>query len=229
MTIDTCIFDAYGTLFDVASAARLAAEEGTSLALAEHWRAVAADWRERQLQYTWIRAITGDHADFWTVTTDALDYVLEASGLHGDDALRDRLRALYMDLAAYEEAPDTLVALKDAGLATGILSNGTPEMLQSAAKSAGIGRLLDHVLSVESVGIYKPSSKVYDLVNRAFDCERDSVLYVSANGWDVAAAAGYGFRTAWVNRTGQPADRLPWSPDHVLGDLTGVPELARSL
>ncbi|WP_299816765.1 haloacid dehalogenase type II [uncultured Jannaschia sp.] len=226
MTINTCIFDAYGTLFDVSAAARAAAEEGAVPALAENWRKVAADWRERQLQYTWIRAITGEHADFWKVTTDALDYALDASDLGGDDALRDRLCALYMDLAAYEEVPDTLVALKDAGLATGILSNGTPEMLQSAARSAGITRLLDHVLSVESVGIYKPSFKVYDLVNRAFDCEKDNVLFVSSNGWDVAAAAGYGFRTAWVNRAGLPMDRLPWRPDDVIEDLNGVPALA---
>ncbi|WP_299839070.1 haloacid dehalogenase type II [uncultured Jannaschia sp.] len=229
MTIDTCIFDAYGTLFDVTSAARLAAEEGSHPALAERWQKVAADWRERQLQYTWIRAITGEHADFWQVTSESLDYALEASGLGGESGLRDRLKELYVDLAAYPEAPAMLERLKDAGLATGILSNGSPEMLQSAAKSAGIGRLLDHVLSVESVGIYKPSSKVYDLVNRAFDCAKDGVLYVSSNGWDVAAAAGYGFRTAWVNRAGQPMDRLPWRPDHVLDDLTGVPDLAGSI
>ncbi len=228
MAIKTCIFDAYGTLFDVTAATRLAAEDGSYPALAEIWRKLAADWRDKQLQYSWIRAIAGEHADFWQVTCDALDWSMEASGLD-DDALRDRLRALYRELAAYPEVPDMLRALKDAGLATGILSNGSPEMLQGAVGSAGIGRLLDHVLSVESVGIFKPSPKVYDLVESAFGCARSDVLFVSSNGWDAAAATGYGFRSVWVNRTGLPMDRLPWTPAHVLDDLSGVPALVAAL
>ena len=216
MAIRTCIFDAYGTLFDVTAAARLAAETGEFPALTEHWQKLAADWRDRQLQYTWIRALTGEHADFWRVTTDALDWALEASGLGGPDdtALRDRLRKLYWDLPAFPEVPDMLGALKDAGIATGILSNGSPEMLQAAVGSAGIGRLLDHVLSVESVGVYKPASQVYDLVGRAFDGDRKDILFVSANGWDAAAATGYG---------------LPWRPPHVLDDLSALPALVEGL
>ena len=228
MAIKTCIFDAYGTLFDVTSAARLAAEAGEFPALSEHWQGMAANWRDKQLQYTWIRAQTGEHADFWQVTCEALDWALEAAGL-SDAALRDRLRALYWELAAYPEVPDMLGALKDAELGTGILSNGSPEMLQGAVGSAGIGRLLDHVLSVESVGVFKPSPKVYDLVGRTFDCGRDEVLFVSSNGWDAAAATGYGFTTVWVNRMGLPMDRLPWKPAHVLDDLSGIPALAASL
>lgn len=229
MAIKTCIFDAYGTLFDVASAAREAAESGDHPALADTWQELAAIWRDKQLQYTWLRAITGDHCDFWQVTTDGLDYALEATGLAGDDALRDRLKNLYWDLSAYPEVADMLGALKDAELATGILSNGSPEMLQGAVNSAGIGRLLDHVLSVESVGIFKPSSKVYDLVERAFACEAGHVLFVSSNGWDAAAAAGYGFTTVWVNRAGLPMDRLPAQPNHVLTDLAGLPDLIATL
>ena len=228
MTIDTCIFDAYGTLFDVTSAARRTAEDDTHPGFADVWRQVARDWREKQLQYSWIRAITGAHTDFWQVTKEGLDYALEAAGL-ADDALRERPLKLYRELSAYDEVPDTLRALRDDDRATGILSNGSPEMLQSAVASAGVGRLLDHVLSVESVGIYKPDSRVYDMVGRAFGCEPSSVLFVSSNGWDAAAATGYGFATAWVNRAGLPMDRLPWKPAHVLSDLSGIPDLVRTL
>ncbi|MCK0167827.1 haloacid dehalogenase type II [Jannaschia sp. S6380] len=229
MAIDTCIFDAYGTLFDVTAAARQVAEDPAFPALSDGWAKLAADWREKQLQYSWIRAITGEHTEFWQVTNDALDYALEASGLQGDVDLRDRLRKLYWELSAYPEVPDMLGALKDAELATGILSNGSPEMLQSAVQSAGVGRLLDHVLSVESVGVFKPATKVYDLVNRAFGCQAGNVLFVSSNGWDAAAATGYGFATVWVNRASVPMDRLPWTPQHVLEDLSGIPDLAASL
>ncbi|CTQ48392.1 haloacid dehalogenase type II [Jannaschia donghaensis] len=229
MAIDTCIFDAYGTLFDVNSAARLAAEDGTFPQLADTWQRLAADWRDKQLQYSWIRAITKEHCDFWQVTQAGLDYALEASGLSGDDALRDRLLKLYWELSVYPEVPDMLGTLKDAGKATGILSNGSPEMLQGAVTSGGVGRLLDHVLSVESVGVFKPDARVYDMVGRAFGCEAGNVLFVSSNGWDAAAATGYGFTTVWVNRGGLPMDNLPWTPAHVLTDLTGIPDLVGSL
>ena len=224
----TCVFDAYGTLFDVTSAARQAAEEDGGERLAGAWPRLAADWRERQLAYTWLRSIAGAHADFWQVTGEALDWALERHGL-ADAGLRDRLMDLYRDLDTYPEVPDTLGALKDGDHPTGILSNGSPEMLSAAVSSAGIARLLDHVLSVESVGTYKPAPAVYDMVGRAFGVERGEVLFVSSNGWDAAAARGYGFRSAWVNRAGLPVDRLPWRPDHVLPDLTGIPELAGGL
>ncbi|CUH16770.1 (S)-2-haloacid dehalogenase 4A [Jannaschia seosinensis] len=229
MAIDTCIFDAYGTLFDVTSAARETAEAGDFPVLADRWRVLAVAWRDKQLQYSWLRAITGDHADFWQVTGDALDWAMEAEGLAGDTALRDRLMGLYRSLSAYDEVLEVLEALKNGGMGTGILSNGSPEMLQEAVASAGIGRLLDHVLSVESVGVYKPSSKVYDMVGRAFGCEAGRVLFVSANGWDVAAAGAYGFETVWVNRAGAPVDRLHARPGHIMDDLSGLPALAGKL
>jgi 2-haloacid dehalogenase len=228
LAIDTCIFDAYGTLFDVSAAAREAASDEAFPGLADTWPAIARDWRDRQLQYSWLRAVTGDHDDFWQVTGDALDWALEANGA-ADPALRDRLMQLYWELSPYPEVQATLDALKDRGLATGILSNGSPEMLQAAVQSAGIGRLLDHTLSVESVGVFKPSRKVYDLVGRAFGCGPESVLFVSANGWDASAAAGYGFTAAWINRARQPVERLPHKPHHVLPDLTGIPSLVKSL
>ena len=225
MAITTCIFDAYGTLFDVSGAARLAAEDEAFASLADVWPKLAADWRDKQLQYTWLRAVTGDHADFWQVTGDGLDWALEAAGLDGDPALRERLMQLYWELPAYPEVPDVLGTLQDAEMATGILSNGSPEMLAGAVKSAGVARLLDHVLSVESVGVFKPASAVYDMVGRVFDCDAAEVLFVSSNGWDAAAAAAYGFRTAWVNRAGLPMDRLPGKPTDVLRDLAGIPAL----
>jgi 2-haloacid dehalogenase len=224
MAITTCIFDAYGTLFDVAAAARLAAAEPGNEALREIWPKLAADWRAKQLSYSWLRTITGNHCDFWQVTQDGLDWALEAANLT-DPALRERLLALYWELEAFAEVPEMLAALKQAGLNTAILSNGSPEMLSGAVQSAGLEELLDDCLSVESVGIFKPDARVYDLVGARFGCARDQVLFVSSNGWDAAAAAGYGFTTAWVNRSGEPVDRLPATPHHILSDLTAIPGL----
>lgn len=226
MPITTCVFDAYGTLFDVAAAARQAAAEPDFPQLQDNWAALANHWRLKQLQYTWLRAITDAHCGFWQVTQDGLDWALEATGLEGDAKLRQRLLDLYWELQAYPEVPAMLTALKKAGLQTVILSNGSPDMLTGAVQSAGIGALLDDVLSVESVGIFKPASRVYDLVGQRFNCSNDEVLFVSSNGWDAAGAAGYGFTTAWVNRAAEPVDRLPWKPDQILTDLTTIPDLA---
>ncbi|MFW8633702.1 haloacid dehalogenase type II [Cribrihabitans pelagius] len=227
MPITTCIFDAYGTLFDVAAAARQAAAEPQFAAALGRWQALSSYWRLKQLQYTWLRAITGAHADFWQVTQEGLDWALEAEGLDGDAALRQRLLDLYWQLEAFPEVPQMLSSLKQAGLNTAILSNGSPAMLDGAVQSAGIGDLLDDVLSVESVGIFKPDSRVYDLVGQRFGCAPEQVLFVSSNGWDAAGATGYGFTTAWVNRAQEPVDRLPWRPQHVLKDLTAIPDLAQ--
>ncbi|WP_417472837.1 haloacid dehalogenase type II [Leisingera sp.] len=227
MPITTCIFDAYGTLFDVSAAARQAAAEPEFSRLQDRWAELAQHWRLKQLQYTWLRAITDAHTDFWEVTQDGLDWALEATGLDGDAALRQRLLDLYWQLQAYPEVPAMLRALKDAGLNTAILSNGSPAMLDGAVQSAGLAEVLDDVLSVESVGIFKPDARVYDLVGQRFGCARDEVLFVSSNGWDAAGASGYGFVTAWVNRAGEPVDRMPWKPAHELSDLTTIPDLAR--
>jgi len=225
MTVTTCIFDAYGTLFDVAAAARQAAAEPGREKLAQSWEALARDWRLKQLQYTWLRAVADAHTDFWQVTQDGLDWALEANGLN-DPELRERLLALYWELSAYPEVPEMLAALKAAGLNTAILSNGSPEMLHAAVQSAGIGEFLDDVLSVQDVGVFKPHKSVYQMVLDRFGGTPRDVLFVSSNGWDAAAAAGFGFRCVWANRAGEPMDRLPWQPDHVLPDLSKVPELA---
>ncbi|RLJ98933.1 haloacid dehalogenase type II [Ruegeria conchae] len=226
MAITTCVFDAYGTLFDVAAAARQAAAEPGFEALADKWPELANHWRLKQLQYTWLRAVADTHCDFWDVTQDGLDWALEAVSLQGDNTLRQRLLDLYWELQAFPEVPEMLKALKEGGMQTAILSNGSPPMLDGAVQSAGIGDVLDDVLSVESVGVFKPHTSVYDLVQNRFGCARNEVLFVSSNGWDAAGASGYGFVTAWVNRAGEPMDRLPWKPAHVLSDLTTIPQLA---
>lgn len=228
MPITTCVFDAYGTLFDVAAAARIAAEQPGQEKLADVWPRVAADWRTKQLQYTWLRAITGDHISFWQVTSDGLDWAMEASGLD-DPVLRETLLALYWELPAYPEVPKMLGTLKASGLSTAILSNGSPDMLQGAVDFAEVGAWLDAVLSVEDVGIFKPAKVVYDMVGARFGTAPEQVLFVSSNGWDAAAAAQYGFTTAWVNRAGDPVDRLPARPTHVLTDLASIPDLVESL
>jgi len=226
MAITTCVFDAYGTLFDVAAAARQAAAEPGGEKLAQIWPQLAEDWRAKQLQYSWLRAVTGEHTDFWRVTQDGLDWALELRGLSDDAALRERLLSLYWQLQAYPEVPEMLRALKAAGMNTAILSNGSPDMLQGAVQSASLADVLDDVLSVESVGVFKPAPQVYDMVLQRFGVAKHHVLFVSSNGWDAAAAASYGFVTAWVNRSGLPVDRLPGQPNFVLQDLSAIPTLA---
>ena len=228
MPITTCVFDAYGTLFDVAGAARAAAAEPGGATLAQVWPKLAEDWRRKQLEYTWLRAITRRHADFRVVTSDALDWALEAANL-SDAALHKRLMALYDTLPAYPEVPQMLTTLKAQGYATAILSNGSPGMLEAATNSAEIAPQLDAVLSVEDVGVFKPDDRVYAQVADRFGTKPQEVLFVSSNGWDVAGAAGFGFVTAWVNRAGHPVDRLPHRPAHILPDLTPIPSLAGAL
>jgi 2-haloacid dehalogenase len=227
MTITTCIFDAYGTLFDVAAAAREAAAEPGREELASVWPKLAEHWRLKQLQYSWLRAVTGQYTDFWQVTEDGLDWAMEAAGLTDPD-LRERLLALYWELSAYPEVPTMLLRLKEDGLTAAILSNGSPDMLAGAVRSAGLDGLLEDNLSVEAVGNFKPDARVYDLVGQRFSCAPSQVLFVSSNGWDASAASSYGFTTAWVNRAGDPMDRLPGKPHHVLSDLSGIPDLAAS-
>jgi 2-haloacid dehalogenase len=213
------VFDAYGTLFDVASAAERAGD-----ALGDRWRILAETWRAKQLQYTWLRSLMGRHADFWQVTGDGLDFALASLGI--DDAvLRGRLLDLYRRLDAYPEAREALSRLRSRGLRLAILSNGAPSMLESAVRSAGIADLLDAVLSVESVGVYKPAPAVYELATRHFQARPAEIAFVSANGWDVHGASTFGLRVAWCNRSGQPAERLPGRPDAEIRSLAELPAL----
>lgn len=228
MPITTCVFDAYGTLFDVSAAARECAAEPGREAFAKTWQKLAADWRTKQLQYSWLRALSDAYTDFWEVTENGLDYAMEANGLSGDAELRERLLSLYWQLSAYPEVPKMLASLKDQGVNTAILSNGSPDMLNGAVKSAGIGDYLDDVLSVETLGIFKPHKSVYEMVTTRFNCKPAEVLFVSSNCWDGCAATQNGFFTAWANRAGEPMDRLPWTPEITLNDLTTIPEIATS-
>ncbi len=207
------VFDAYGTLFDVGSA--VAACED----IAPPQRAALATlWRDKQLQYTWLRALQKRHAGFDQVTAEALDYALEATGL-ADPARRLRLLALYQTLTAYPEVPQALEALRARGLVTAILSNGTPGMLRAAVEHAGIGHLLDHVLSVEEVGVFKPAPEVYQLAVDRLGMRPEEIGFVSANGWDAYAASAFGFQVFWCNRAGQPAERLPGTPRAMMRGL----------
>ncbi len=217
--VRAAVFDAYGTLFDVASAS-----ERAQAALGDRWKPLAELWRAKQLQYTWLRSLMGRHADFWKVTGDALDYAMEALGIE-DDGLRARLMTLYNRLGAYPEARPTLEALRAAGLRLAVLSNGSPRMLAAAGEAAGLTPLLDTVLSVEAVGIYKPHPSVYRLALEALRLWPNEILFVSANGWDASGAKAAGLRVAWCNRAAQPAERLGEPPDAVVTSLAELPAL----
>ena len=223
MLLTTCVFDAYGTLFDVNAAARIAANEPNRETFKEVWPSVSNQWRLKQLQYTWLRSMTHSYTDFWTVTKNSLDYALESHGLHENLELKERLLALYWELQPYPEVSSILKNLKTKGIKTAILSNGSPEMLSSAVKSSNLSGVVDEVISVETVKIFKPSSVVYEQVENVIGCSKSKVLFVSSNGWDIAGAAGFGFETAWVNRSKDPIDRLPNKPAHILENLETIP------
>lgn len=211
--IKAVFFDAYGTLFDVnAPVARLAEKIGPDA------DAISALWRSKQLQYSWLHSLMQAHDDFETVTADALDFALARYNID-DFEIRDRLLSLYLTLDAYPDAISALNTLKDRGIRTGILSNGSPYMLASAVDSARIGDLLDHVLSVETVGIYKPHPSVYQLAVDSVALEVNQIGFVSANGWDAAGAAHFGFQVIHLNRFDQPPEKLPAGPALILKSL----------
>jgi 2-haloacid dehalogenase len=217
--IHACVFDAYGTLFDYASAAA-----GCRDALGGKMERLTILWRDKQLQYAWLRSLQGRHAGFWQVTGDALDYAMETLGI--DDApLRERLMNLYLKLDAFPEVPDMLRRLKATRLKTAILSNGSPEMLDAIVGNAKIGALLDAVLSVEDVGVYKPHPKVYQLAVDRLGVAAQEIIFLSSNAWDAHAASAFGMRVAWCNRYGQHRERLPGKPDHEIRTLAELPIL----
>ena len=217
--IRACVFDAYGTLFDYASAAARCRE-----ALGDRGERLTQLWRDKQLQYTWLRAVQGRHADFWQVTGDALDFALETLGI-SDAALRARLMDLYLTLDAFPEVPQTLQRLKGAGLQTAILSNGSPDMLARAVAHAKIGHLLDAVLSVEEVGVYKPHPRVYRLAVDRLHVAPRAIAFQSSNAWDAYAASAFGMRVVWCNRYRQRRERLPGRPDCEIASLDALPAL----
>lgn len=216
--ISACVFDAYGTLFDVSSVAR-----GAQDALGERWQALSDLWRTKQLQYTWLRGLAGHHADFWQVTGDALDYAMASLHIE-DDGLRERLMDLYLRISAYPEVPAMLAQLKSRGVKLAILSNGTPAMLASAAANAGIAEFFDAVLSVEEVGVYKPHPSVYNLATLRLNIPKANICFLSSNSWDAWSAKAFGYQVLWCNRFAQAPERIPSPPDGELRDLSGLPD-----
>jgi 2-haloacid dehalogenase len=217
--IEVCVFDAYGTLFDVSSVAR-----GAQDALGDQWQSLSDLWRTKQLQYTWLRGLAGHHADFWQVTAEALDFAMETHGID-DGALRERLMQLYLKLAAYPEVPDTLQRLKADGMQLAILSNGTPAMLSSAVHNAGLDEAFDAVLSVEEVGVFKPHPSVYQLAVDRFGVPAEKICFLSSNGWDAFSAKAFGFHVLWCNRFGQVQERIPSVPDGEIIELSSLPAI----
>ena len=200
------VFDAYGTLFDVHSAA-----SRYQVRLGEHAKAVSTIWRTKQLEYTWLRSLMQCYVDFWKVTQDALDYALDSQGID-DNSLREDLLSAYQELSCYPEVPETLSKIKQMGLGTAILSNGSQEMLKAGVDNSNLGKVIDSIISVETIKIFKPSPKVYKLATDKLDCNPEEILFFSSNAWDVSGAATFGFKTVWVNRFAQASERLPGTP-----------------
>ncbi len=217
--IRACVFDAYGTIFDFASAAARCAE------IPEDRRAALTNlWRDKQLQYTWLRSLQDRYADFWQVTGEALDFTLDSLGI-ATQALRDRLMDLYLTLSAFPEVPATLRQLRAAGFATAILSNGSPAMLQAAVRGAGLDGLLDAVLSADAVRVFKTHPRVYEYGLQQLGVRAEQVSFQSSNAWDAFAASAFGMRVVWCNRYGQRRERLPGAPDHEVRSLAELPAL----
>jgi 2-haloacid dehalogenase len=217
--IRACVFDAYGTLFDFGSAARACRDE-----LGVDADKLTALWREKQISYTWLRAVQNLHADFWQVTGDALDFALETLAL-GKPGLRGRLMNLYLTLEPFPEVPEVLARLKSAGMRTAILSNGSPDMLTPLVRAAKFDTLLDAVLSVEEAGVFKPHASVYQLAVDRLGVPAAAISFQSSNAWDAWAASAFGMKVVWCNRYGQRPERLPGKPDREIKSLAEFPAL----
>jgi 2-haloacid dehalogenase len=210
------VFDAYGTLFDVAAP--------TAVLLGDRAEAVGQLWRRKQLEYSWLRSLMGRHADFAQVTAEALAYAFDASGIH-DPALAEQLLAAYRTLPAFADAKPVLAALADSGRKLAILSNGSPAMLAPMVSASGLADLIPNVLSVEEANVFKPHPKVYALACERLSLRAAEIAFVSANGWDAAGAAAFGFTVAWLNRRSEPQDRLPGHPAAHIASLAELPTL----
>lgn len=215
-----CLFDAYGTLFDVNAAARRLKDR-----IGPRWEDLAHVWRIRQVEYSWLRSLMGTYVDFEVVTAEALDYAFASLGQAPAPGLREDLMGLYRTLDPYPEVAEVLSALRARGIGTAILSNGAPDMLRAASESAGLTGLLDDILSVDAVKVFKPAAEAYRLGCARFGVEADRLAFVSSNGWDVAGAASFGYRTIWVNRLNAPSERLPGRPVAELESLASLPDL----
>ena len=220
--VKACVFDAYGTLFDFATAARRHSES-----LGDKAEKLTALWRDKQLQYTWLRAVQGRHADFWQVTGDALDFALETYAID-QPGIRDKLMASYLSLDPFPEVTETLDRLKAAGKRLAILSNGSPGMLESAVRNARLNGVFELVISVEEVGVYKPDPMVYQLAVERLGLPAAAISFQSSNAWDAYAASAFGMKVVWCNRYAQRRERLPGSPDREITSLAELPALVGS-
>ena len=210
--IKAIIFDAYGTLFDVNSAAEKCKDK-----IGDKWEAFANYWRTTQLEYTWLRSLMKRHKDFWQVTEDSLDKSMKVFNI--DNSMRNELLDLYKILSPYPEVPEILKSLKEKNYKLSILSNGTPSLLNELVKSNNLENLFDDVFSIEEVGVYKPDSKVYDLPIKKYKIKNNEVAFLSANTWDVSGGGNYGFNSIWVNRNNSVFDNLDYRPQYEVKSL----------
>ena len=210
--IKAIIFDAYGTLFDVNSAAEKCKDK-----IGSKWEGFANYWRTTQLEYTWLRSLMKRHKDFWQVTEDSLDKSMKVYSI--DPSMRIELLKLYKVLSPFEEVPNVLKILKEKKFKLAILSNGTPALLNELIKSNNLDNLFNDVFSIEQVGIYKPDSKVYDMPIKKYQIQKNEVCFLSANTWDVSGGGNYGYNSIWVNRNNNIFDKLDYSPKHQIKQL----------
>ena len=216
--IKAIIFDAYGTLFDVNSAAEKCKEK-----LGDKWEGFANYWRTTQLEYTWLRSLMRRHKDFWQITEDSLDKSMNFYNI--DNSMRSELLNLYKVLSPFTEVRDTLKKLKQSNYKLAILSNGTPDLLNKLVVSNQLKDIFDDIFSVEEAGIFKPDSKVYDLPINKYNIEKNEVLFLSANTWDVSGAGNYGYNTVWVNRNNNIFDKLDFEPNQQISNLSELLDL----
>ena len=216
--IKAIIFDAYGTLFDVNSAAEKCKDK-----IGDKWESFANFWRTTQLEYTWLRSLMDRHKNFWQVTEDSLDKSMKVFDI--DPSMRNELLNLYKILSPYKEVPDTLKALREKKFKLAILSNGTPSLLDELVKSNHLDNLFDDIFSIEQVGVYKPSSRVYDLPIKKYNINKSEVAFLSANTWDVSGGGNYGYQSIWVNRNNNIFDNLDFKPKYQISDLNKLIQL----
>ena len=211
------VFDAYGTLFNLHAAA-----ERHRQAIGPNWQQLSQTWRTKHLEYTWVHSLSGRPATFWDLAQRSLDYALVSVGVAVSAEIRDKLLAAYRTMDAYPEVAEVLAALKARGARLAILSNGDPDMLDDAVRAAKLEGLLDAVLSVASVSIFKPAPAVYRLATERFGCTPGDISFQSSNRWDIAGAKAFGFRTVWINRTAAPDEYPGLPPDRVVRDLRAL-------
>ena len=213
--IKAIIFDAYGTLFDVNSAAEKCKDK-----IGDKWESFANFWRTTQLEYTWLRSLMDRHKDFWQITENSLDKSMKAFDI--DSSMRNELLNLYKILSPFKEVHETLKTLKEKKLKLAILSNGTPSLLNELVKSNNLENLFDDIFSIEEVGVYKPSSKVYDMPVKKYKIKKNEIAFLSANTWDVSGGGNYGYQAIWVNRNNNIFDNLDFKPRFEIKDLSGL-------